>query len=148
MYDVYCQGWPGRPKNIVKILNTEHNKKVRCYCGIASVYFKYYQRVVFRVKVLFLSPAVQYCTYLTCLLVSRGCCCVLSAAVTIVLTDLSGSKFIPSNCHTLSTHLMDPLKVGCLTTYFPADISLLIKNHITIRISCLNHSSSRVAMFN
>jgi len=38
-------------------------------------------------------------------------------------------------------------KLGCLTTYFSADILLSLENRITIRTSCLDHCSSRVAMF-
>ena len=58
---------------------------------------------MFRVKVFFLPPVVQNCTCLTCLLVLRGCCRGLSAAVTIVLTDLSGSKICWPYCHTVSS---------------------------------------------
>jgi hypothetical protein len=81
-------------------MNTEHNKKCSCYWGIASLSFKYYQRVVFRVKVLFLAPVVQSCTCHTCLLVWRGCCCGLSAVVTNVLTVLPVLKF----SHHIATH--------------------------------------------
>ena len=111
-------------------------------------YFKYYQSVVFSVKVLFLAPVVEICICHTCLLVSRGCCCGLSAAVTIVLNDLTGSEFCSTYCHTLSTRLMYSIKFDCLTTQFSVDIFNSLKNRFTIRTACLDQCSSWVAMIN
>jgi hypothetical protein len=67
---------------------------------------------MFRVTVLFLLPVVDNLTCHMCLLVWCGCCVGYSAAVTIVITDLSGSKLSPPHCRTLSAQLMDPVNVG------------------------------------
>ena len=113
-----------------------------------SISSKYFQNGVCTVKVLFVAPVVKKFTCHTCLLVWCGCCGGFTAAVTVVLTDLSGSKFFPAYCHSLSTHLMDPVKVGSLTMYFASDISFSLKNTIKIRNSCLDNNSNRLAMFN
>ena len=99
-----------------------------------SISLKYFQKGVCRVKVLFLAPVVENFTCHSCLLVWCGCCGGFTAALTIVLTDLSGSKVFPPYCQSLSTHLLYPVNVNCLTMYFAADIIFSLKNRIKIRV--------------
>jgi len=114
------------------MLNSEHNKKCSCDWGIEWISFNYYEKVVFRVKVLFCVPVVHNCPCHTWLLVSRCCCCEFSS-LTIVLTDLSGTQVSPPHCHTLSGHLMDPVNVGSVTMYCAPDILFSLQIRLLTR---------------
>lgn len=147
VYDFFCTwGWSGWLKGVVKIIKTEH-KKCSCVWGIETISCKYYQRMLFGKKVLFLAPLAENCTCHTCLLVWRGYCCGLSASLTIVLIIYPVLKF-SHHIAAVSINHMDPVNVGRMTMYSAADISLSLKPRITLRTPCLDHCSSRVAVLN